>query len=73
MFSMVFSLLLAIVGVPLAQAQACALQFDGRIPDDFVLADFDAANDFFDPDSVFGEGMSSKIYRSNRYWATTAR
>ena len=49
----------------LAQAQACALQFDGRIPADFALADFDAANDIFNPESVFGEGMSSGTCHSN--------
>ena len=53
------SLLLALSGLPmLALAQDCPLQFDGRVPADFALADFDAANDIFDPDSVFGRGVS---------------
>ena len=50
-------LIVSLAGVPLARAQACPLQFDGRVPADFALADFDAANDLFDSDSVFGEGM----------------
>ena len=51
------SLLFTLASLPLAWAQACTLQFDGRIAADFALADFDATNDFFDSDSVFGQGM----------------
>lgn len=62
MLSMMHALLLsALAGLPLVCAQACPLQFDGRVPADFALADFDAANDLFDPDSVFGEGMFPKF------------
>ena len=49
-------LLAALVAAPLACAQTCVLQFDGRISADFALADFDSANDFFDSASVFGQG-----------------
>ncbi|CAI4213156.1 unnamed protein product [Parascedosporium putredinis] len=54
--SALFSLLLS--ALPLVSAQECTLQFDGRTPDDFAAADFDANNNIFSPDNVFGQGLS---------------
>lgn len=61
------SLLFALAGVPLARAQECTLQFDGRVPADFALADFDAANDLFDSESVFGQGMFIRHHKLALY------
>lgn len=41
-----------------AAAQQCDLQFDGRIPSDFVAADFDQDNGIFNPDNVFGQNLT---------------
>ncbi|PKS05998.1 hypothetical protein jhhlp_007831 [Lomentospora prolificans] len=54
--SALLSILLS--AAPLVSAQECTLQFDGRVPDGFAAADFDAANDIFSPDNVFGQGLS---------------
>lgn len=43
--------------LPLAAAQKCTLQFDGRIPGTFTAASFDAANAFFSQSNVFGQGL----------------
>lgn len=37
-------------------AQSCKLQFDGRIPNNFQLAQFDTTNNIFNPKNVFGKG-----------------
>ncbi|SPO01530.1 related to endoglucanase c [Cephalotrichum gorgonifer] len=56
---MAHSLLLsALFAVPVVWAQECTLQFDGRVPADFAVADFDAANDLFNADNVLGEGLA---------------
>ncbi|TDZ19912.1 hypothetical protein C8034_v011877 [Colletotrichum sidae] len=39
-------------------AQKCKLQFDGRIPSGTALKAFDAKNNFFNPQNVFGKGLS---------------
>ncbi|ORY70519.1 uncharacterized protein BCR38DRAFT_334322 [Pseudomassariella vexata] len=45
--------------VTLVVAQQCTLQFDGRVPSDFVAATFDtAANTMFNPDFTFGANLS---------------
>ncbi|KAK1828951.1 hypothetical protein QBC39DRAFT_142292 [Podospora conica] len=41
----------------LAVAQECALQFDGRIPNELAAADFDVANDIFNNAFVLGQGL----------------
>ncbi|KAH6614608.1 hypothetical protein B0J18DRAFT_439769 [Chaetomium sp. MPI-SDFR-AT-0129] len=43
---------------PSAAAQACTLQFDGRIPADFTVADFNAPNNFFSEQFVIGQGLT---------------
>ncbi|KAK3317931.1 hypothetical protein B0H66DRAFT_555839 [Apodospora peruviana] len=43
---------------PLVAAQACTLQFDGRVPANLGAAGFDSANDVFSPTNVFGVGLS---------------
>lgn len=50
------SLLGLLASAPAVLAQACTLQFDGRIPAGFAVADFDAGNDIFDPANVVGQG-----------------
>lgn len=39
-------------------AQSCKLQFDGRIPNNFQLAQFDTTNNIFNPKNVFGKDLS---------------
>lgn len=57
--SVSFALLLL---APAALAQQCTLQFDGRIPSGTALKAFDAKNNFFNPQNVFGAGLSlSKV------------
>lgn len=41
----------------LVMSQQCDLQFDGRVPSNFVAATFDSNNGVFNPDNVFGKGM----------------
>ncbi|KAK3688852.1 hypothetical protein B0T22DRAFT_162731 [Podospora appendiculata] len=43
---------------PLVSAQACKLQFDGRIPATLTAAGFDATNQFFGSSNVFGKGLA---------------
>ncbi|KAK3323163.1 hypothetical protein B0T19DRAFT_485598 [Cercophora scortea] len=43
---------------PLVSAQACKLQFDGRIPATLTAAGFDATNQFFGSNNVFGKGLA---------------
>lgn len=43
---------------PSAAAQACTLQFDGRIPADLTVTDFDTPNDFFSEQFVIGQGLT---------------
>jgi len=50
--------LLVVLLAPAVIAQLCTLQFDGRIPLDFAVDDFDAANDFFASDNVLGQGLA---------------
>jgi len=46
----------------LAAAQQCKLQFDGRVPGAFGVQSFDAANNIFSPDNVFGQNLQlSKV------------
>lgn len=42
-----------------AFAQACKLQFDGRVPSTFNVTTFDTANNVFNPSFIFGKGMLS--------------
>ncbi|KAI0204281.1 hypothetical protein F4808DRAFT_457384 [Astrocystis sublimbata] len=42
----------------LAVSQQCDLQFDGRVPSDFDTATFNNDNGVFDPNNVFGQGLS---------------
>ncbi|KAF6844254.1 hypothetical protein CMUS01_01309 [Colletotrichum musicola] len=45
-----------------AAAQQCKIQFDGRIPSGTALKALDANNKFFNPQNVFGKGLSfSKV------------
>lgn len=44
--------------VAAATAQQCNLQFDGRVPTDFVAADFDKNNDIFNPSFIFGQNLT---------------
>ncbi|TLD15266.1 hypothetical protein PspLS_10667 [Pyricularia sp. CBS 133598] len=37
--------------------QQCKLQFDGRVPANFQPANFDTANNIFNPDNVKGKGL----------------
>lgn len=37
--------------------QQCKLQFDGRVPANFKPANFDTANNIFNPSNVLGKGM----------------
>ncbi|KAK4243452.1 hypothetical protein C7999DRAFT_44743 [Corynascus novoguineensis] len=43
---------------PLAYAQACRLQFDGRIPANLAATDLDVPNDIFSNSFVIGQGLS---------------
>ena len=42
----------------LVAAQTCKLQFDGRVPTDLTIVDFDKANDFFSEKFVIGQGLT---------------
>ncbi|KAI1856852.1 hypothetical protein JX265_011177 [Neoarthrinium moseri] len=42
----------------LVASQQCDLQFDGRVPSNFVAATFDKANNVFNPDNVFGQNLT---------------
>ena len=42
--------------VSLGASQNCTLQFDARIPSEFVVAAFDSANDLFASGNVLGQG-----------------
>ena len=42
-----------------AAAQQCKLQFDGRVPANTAVKAFDANNNIFNPNNVFGAGMTS--------------
>ncbi|KAK5655791.1 hypothetical protein OQA88_5329 [Cercophora sp. LCS_1] len=56
---MVSSRLFSTLALPaLVAAQACTLQFDGRIDADLAALDFDDANDIFNNQFVIGEGLS---------------
>jgi hypothetical protein len=44
-----------VLGAAQVAAQSCPLQFDGRVPKDFTLAEFDADNDLFNPGFVKGK------------------
>jgi len=44
--------------VAAATAQQCDLQFDGRVPSDFVAVDFDQDNGIYNPDNVFGQNLT---------------
>lgn len=48
---------LAYVAALASLATAQTIQFDGRVPADTELADFDAANDLFGNENVLGEGL----------------
>jgi len=50
-----FSLASLLSLVSLAAAQQCDLQFDGRVPGAFGVQSFNANNDIFSPDNVFGQ------------------
>jgi hypothetical protein len=50
--------LAVLLGISQVSAQSCQLQFDGRVPADFSLSDFDTANDLFNPDYVKGRGTA---------------
>ncbi|KAI0454008.1 glycoside hydrolase family 131 protein [Xylaria acuta] len=42
----------------LVVSQQCNLQFDGRVPSDFSAATFNSNNGVFDPNNVFGQGLT---------------
>jgi hypothetical protein len=51
------SLVLALAPASLVAAQSCQLQFDGRVPADLAVLDFDVPNDIFSNAFVLGEGL----------------
>ena len=57
MLSSRLSLALSLV-TSLVAAQTCKLQFDGRVPTDLTIVDFDKANDFFSEKFVIGQGLA---------------
>lgn len=56
MFFARLSWAVSLTAASLAVAQECALQFDGRIPNELAAADFDVANDIFSNAFVIGQG-----------------
>lgn len=52
--SSVVGALLATSGV---SGQQCKLQFDGRVPANFAVANFDTTNNIFNPSNVLGQGL----------------
>jgi hypothetical protein len=42
----------------LVAAQTCKLQFDGRVPEDLTIVDFDSPNDIFSEKFVLGKGLT---------------
>ncbi|KAI8626969.1 glycoside hydrolase family 131 protein [Xylariaceae sp. FL1651] len=42
----------------LVTSQQCDIQFDGRVPSNFVAASFNTNNGVFDPSNVFGQGLN---------------
>lgn len=55
MFAQPFVSIVPLCLTSLTAAQT--IQFDGRVPSDTKLTDFDSANDLFGSDSVLGEGL----------------
>jgi hypothetical protein len=55
------SLGLALSALSGVSAQQCKLQFDGRVPSTFRAANFDAANNIFNPSNVLGKGNSHSL------------
>ena len=51
-----FSLLPILSELSVVLAQSCDIQFDGRVSAGSAVADFDATNNLFSPDNVFGQG-----------------
>jgi hypothetical protein len=49
-----------LLAASLVAGQQCDLQFDGRVPGALALAQFDANNNIFSPDNVFGQSKSRK-------------
>jgi hypothetical protein len=59
---MISNILSVLSFVAAATAQQCKLQFDGRVPADFVAADFDKSNGIFNPSFIFGQNLTlSKV------------
>lgn len=52
-----FSLLPILSELSVVLAQSCDIQFDGRVSAGSAVADFDATNNLFSPDNVFGQGL----------------
>lgn len=55
MFARSFNIIFSFYLSSLAAAQT--IQFDGRVPENTELTEFDSANDLFGSDSVLGEGL----------------
>ncbi|EJT78143.1 hypothetical protein GGTG_03245 [Gaeumannomyces tritici R3-111a-1] len=61
-FTSTLSLALSLSPISGVWAQCRKLQFDGRIPNNFQVAQFDAANNIFNPKNVLGKDLAfSKI------------
>lgn len=58
MVSSRLSFALSLVTSCLVAAQTCKLQFEGRVPTDLTILDFDKANDFFSEKFVLGQGLT---------------
>ncbi len=57
MLSPRLSFALSLIASSLVAAQTCKLQFDGRVPTDLTILDFNKANDFFSEKFVLGQGL----------------
>ncbi|KFA69030.1 hypothetical protein S40285_08453 [Stachybotrys chlorohalonatus IBT 40285] len=53
-----FRILPVLAGVTAVAGQSCSLQFDGRIPRNFTVADFDTQNGIYNPDFVKGRDLA---------------